>query len=703
MRKSIDSNARDKFQVAVQSLKLYRRAELVKENNKKLIIKDLYVDPLPNDFILKKMKEPNTTFLIGRKGTGKSTIFQRVQYHILEEKNKTSSYIDMKTIYESSQIDGHLLNKINKTGHIFDENELKKILLYRAFIRDVISEIKIQLRRELDLGVIKKFFDSSIKKVFQEMDNLLNSATDDNFQSILGIQFQQVSNLSYKKKQRDIGGKISGKLEQESPRIELEASIGKNHNISNMEKINYTDVLIRHFNIKDYIISLKTILEKHEIRNLYIFVDDFSELPEDAMRIVVDTLLGPLNNWSDEFVKFKIAAYPNRIYFGDIDKTKIDEIYLDSYKLYANGNPEKEVDNGIGFTKRLLQKRIDYYCNIPINNFLNDSDSSDIWKTIYQATMGNPRVIGYLLSFAHETNLNNDKKIDSKSIRLASERYFEEKIEPYFLMNKFLHESFQERSSVHSLKELLESLISKSKDVAHKLGIDTIDQNTSDRKIPSSHFHINQEFDSILSTLEINFFLSKRLECLDKDRKKVSVYCFNYGLCQKFDIIFGSPPEQQSYFIERHFDYSPIIQKYIQQNQELNCTSCGTTHDYSLLQSIKTYNWLCPSCRKGKCKLVSLSRKYEKEIKKIKGELLLPAIEFEILSILYNKNHPLFPKDIAGELDCSYQLVGKRASKLAQKELIIKEKNQNNRIVYKISNLGKSSYFSSELQEHLSL
>ena len=84
-----DSHDNDLFQEAVQSLKLYRRAELLdRENNKELIVRDLYVDPLPNDFVLKKLLEPNTTFLIGRKGTGKSTIFQRAQYEILKQNNK---------------------------------------------------------------------------------------------------------------------------------------------------------------------------------------------------------------------------------------------------------------------------------------------------------------------------------------------------------------------------------------------------------------------------------------------------------------------------------------------------------------------------------------------------------------------------------------------------------------------------------------
>ena len=93
--------------------------------------------------------KPHTAFLVGRKGTGKSTIFQRVQYEILEEKNKTSSYIDIKTIYESSQINTSLLNKLEEMYHGFDRLQLEKALLYRAFIRELITEIKKSIKERV--------------------------------------------------------------------------------------------------------------------------------------------------------------------------------------------------------------------------------------------------------------------------------------------------------------------------------------------------------------------------------------------------------------------------------------------------------------------------------------------------------------------------------------------------------------------------
>lgn len=55
-----------KFMNAAESLKKYRRADLIDENGKSILDK-LYVDLLPENIILNKCLLDNTTFLIGRK------------------------------------------------------------------------------------------------------------------------------------------------------------------------------------------------------------------------------------------------------------------------------------------------------------------------------------------------------------------------------------------------------------------------------------------------------------------------------------------------------------------------------------------------------------------------------------------------------------------------------------------------------------
>jgi hypothetical protein len=107
------------FRAASQSLKLYRRAELEDSESQKSLIKDLYVDPLPEEHVFKTVLRSNTTVLIGRKGTGKSTIFQRVQYELRQMKGYASAYVDIKTVYEAAATDPLLLNQLgtDTLGH----------------------------------------------------------------------------------------------------------------------------------------------------------------------------------------------------------------------------------------------------------------------------------------------------------------------------------------------------------------------------------------------------------------------------------------------------------------------------------------------------------------------------------------------------------------------------------------------------------
>lgn len=91
------------FSNAAESLKKYRRAELVDDNSGKSLLDKLYVDLLPGNVVLEKCMRDNTTFLVGRKGTGKSTIFLKLENEYRKRKQFLPCYVDVKTIYESSQ------------------------------------------------------------------------------------------------------------------------------------------------------------------------------------------------------------------------------------------------------------------------------------------------------------------------------------------------------------------------------------------------------------------------------------------------------------------------------------------------------------------------------------------------------------------------------------------------------------------------
>jgi DNA-binding MarR family transcriptional regulator len=76
-------------------------------------------------------------------------------------------------------------------------------------------------------------------------------------------------------------------------------------------------------------------------------------------------------------------------------------------------------------------------------------------------------------------------------------------------------------------------------------------------------------------------------------------------------------------------------------------------------------------------------------------KLLLPKTELGILQTLRSKDEPKRPAFVAAELDCSYQLVGKRAIRLEEQGLVKPLRDEHDHRILEITDLAKDSYFSS--------
>jgi ATPase subunit of ABC transporter with duplicated ATPase domains len=137
-----DKEFLDNLNRLIVSLKLAQRAELVNEENNKNIIDKLYVDPLPNEAIFKQVIEDSTIFLIGRKGTGKSTIFARAQEYFRHQSKEISAYIDVKTLYGKS---------ISQDIKVDSDNEhVQKLILLQNFVSQVLGELINELEKSLE-------------------------------------------------------------------------------------------------------------------------------------------------------------------------------------------------------------------------------------------------------------------------------------------------------------------------------------------------------------------------------------------------------------------------------------------------------------------------------------------------------------------------------------------------------------------------
>jgi hypothetical protein len=400
-------NARDleAFHKAVQTLKLYRRAEIENDRGDNLI-DDLYVDPLPNDHIYHTMLKPNTTIIVGRKGTGKSTIFQRAQRGLRSNKRFMSTYVDIKTVFESAQVDAGALERLSAENNAMAPEDIRRLLLLRSFLRSVIAGIREDMEAQLKSGWrrrLRETFTGTLSEQFFSLDEFVNELDSADFINVQGIMTttQAIERSTETRSETKASAGITA-----GTQLGARAGLEDSDAVASMDKSSseYSTILLRVIDVRDLINRLQAILETVGVRHLVIFIDDFSELPAPAMETVVDVLLAPLNNWSQELVKFKVAAYPGRVYLGQIDKSKIDEISLDTFSLYGQSNVADMESKAIDFTRRLLETRLQFF-GTSLERFRESKSDRDLWRLLFYVSMGNPRTLGYILFFAYESHL----------------------------------------------------------------------------------------------------------------------------------------------------------------------------------------------------------------------------------------------------------------------------------------------------------
>lgn len=691
------------FYKAADSLRKYRRAELLDEATGTSVLDELYCDPLPQQGFSTRVSSANTTLIIGRKGTGKSTVFQKLQHDVRKTNDRLTAYIDIKTIWDSCQVSVELQEKIAQTQYALPHGSVERMLLYRAFLKSIVEEIQNELDKKLAGSAwerIKNSWSNRLDDLKAALAAFAENYSDDNFIRILGLKAVGIKAQSGSKAQTGLNVEAGGELSSTDAKVTTKAGHTRSNEATQGEEAQFTDILVNIFDPGALIQKLKAVLKQANIRHLFLLIDDFSELPIEAMRVVVNVLLAPMNNLSDEFIKLKIAAYPGRIFLGQIDPHKIDEVYLDLYKLYGSGDITKLEDSGIDFTRRLITQRLTYFCKGDPARFF-ERNFDEVIRQLFNASLCNPRILGHLLVYLHESHIATGRLIGLRAVSDAARKFYEEKVESYFQSGRFLQEAFDERSSIFSLKELLESFVQRAKELRrHSSAVFQKIEGTP----PTSHFNLPKRDEALLTTLELNFFLTKYFEMSDREGRKVSIFALNYGLCEKYSISFGRPVGEREfrlYFVERVFDYSPLVLSYLKNNQEVLCDQCGARYEQTDIEKLQFYGMKCPKCMTGTCRVINLSRKYENELKSVNQELLLPKTELGILQTLDVSEQPLRAGEIAEELDCSYQLVGKRARNLEDRHLITRDLDAEGKRSFALTDLARASYFDSKTLSEL--
>lgn len=704
----------ENFFTAVNSLKKYRRADLLDDKGN-TIIEELYVDLLPKDQVFRSCLSDNTTFLVGRKGTGKSTIILRLEKEYRRKKEYISCYLDTKTIFEGAKTEqlpvDHLQGKI-------PQKALEIYLTERSFIQNVLTEIISELDKQFESTVdkIKSFLGlDKTKNVQLRLQELKKSISSN--KHLKNIELPVLQEISQKIKSSTEGAveNLSGANSDISIKASpssASASVGYKENIGTKRfnkdndewENSFSQIFLRVFQIKNTISEIKEILEITNIRHLVVFLDDFSEIEESALKVFVDVVLAPLNNWSDEFIKFKIAAYPNRIHFGGIDRGKVDIIDLDFYNLYSDFDRATMEERAIDFTKRLIESRISYFSNCGVEYFFDTkSENIDVYlRLIFQISMNVPRIVGYILFYCYNSSILYGKPITKKSLESASKKYYQKVIESFFDTTTYSLISYDEKISSLQQREMLGEIVNSLKSIRKNIITGKLKSQVyqSDKNNPfTSHFNFTPNYEQFLKTLELNFFISKYGEMSDRDGSKVSIYSINYGLAILQNLRWGKPngSKYRKYFIARPFDFNSLIENFLKKSKKIQCINpeCGKVYPYEKLEFLKFTKMKCVECQHP-VTIQSVSDTIKEELSKIDNTKLLPKINFSILYELHKLEEPVYAKEIAEELDVSSNLVAARARKMDREQGLI-NRERVGLLVYSITKEAKRMYF----KEHI--
>ena len=182
----------------------------------------------------------------------------------------------------------------------------------------------------------------------------------------------------------------------------------------------------------------------------------------------------------------------------------------------------------------------------------------------------------------------------------------------------------------------------------------------------------------------------------DRDGKKVSIYCLNYGLTLLKNMRWGKPTgnDYRKYFIARPFGFDVIFEDFLRESKHILCINpeCRKSYPYEQLQHLEFNKMRCIECQ-SQVQVKAISDEIKSELDKIDKAKLLPSLELGILHELNSFNGKMYARDLSEELDISSYLIAKKAEKLDKRKGLIDRDRSEQLIKYSISKKAIEGYF----------
>jgi hypothetical protein len=652
-----------KFDRITESLRRYHRADLREFEPEigKRPIERTYVDPLADDAVLRRVLASETAFVLGRRGSGKSTVFARAQSEILGRDRDIAIHVDVKSLYEPILSDGtsdfDVLDATIRT-ELLQEHRLRK-----AFLGAVLAEILREIGESFErLSLYDRW--SGKRSEYDEVRRTIDSLRTDVRSGEPADEELRVLRM------------ISTFPEQsvQSGETPLEDIL----NAPDLYRA-YSDTVRGSFPFAEIIVEIQEMLRESGLGRLIIFLDDVGEVSRLDHRVLVDTIVAPMVNDSFGAIKFKIATYPGEVYHGRLDPSKVETISLEFHLLFDNPDAASVPAAAIDFTTRLLTRRFAEF-GTSIEDYLASSfPVTEFMSMMFDMSFNVPRVMGDVLHYCYVDRVSQGYPITAGAQRLAAQKYYEHVLVAYFdRPERFARERADRKVARRRQYELLRAIIEEARTARRRIvsGVAGADALKLPRHPPASHFTVELDPGKLLSSLEMNFLVSKYRTLTLGDGREITIYALNYGLTEAEGLGWRGAPAgtpQSDDALESCFAFGAARQRFVAARQVIRCNDCRAVFDRSEQMNLARYGWLCPECRVGTCEVLDVDHTMYADPSGEDRALMLEPIELDILGTLEEARSPMHAKEIAARIDMRYQLIGRCTSRLHAAGLVRKE------------------------------
>lgn len=589
--------------------------------------------------ILQSILQKQDNFISGRRGTGKTTNLLRGYYECLKTispklKNKKSIFNDEKIL--------PIYIDLSTCNELFDSAD-NLHLIEIHFVRQIIESLKKQLELMFDDNYLLIFKKENpalddldyIEKVLVEGIALRNeSKTSISSSSKISEQSEASSKLSLT--DIEVNGKLSSSLDIEE---------GKSYS------------QLRGINVQDFLNKINDIKKKAKIDNIYIFIDEYSDLSEISQQKfsgLLKTLLG-----SRMGMFFKVGVITDRYDFGDkiIVGRDIFPIPLDFNEYVERyGGAMAAVKKMQEFVELLIAKRISIFCPEISITELFKGNKDQAFSRITKEAIGVPRTIGMILQHSFIQAQTNDNRIGLSelnygisSARKTYQRQFQGSIKRKLLSGFYM--------------DMWNAIIAKAVSEKNK---------HPDR--PSSHLLIDPLRKDYLNILCENFHLHFLAENIaSKYGGSYNLYSIDYDICNEYNIKYA---EEKDEYTAIRFIYDNVLNAFDpyftkEKSKSYRCPKCNKIYDENEVVKFKVKR--CFDDDELLIEIIHL------EIPKTEGNYA--EVEIKILGQISSLSidEAMNAREIADAVGCTIQKVSLWSSKVLFKKGLLnidqREKN----------------------------